>query len=137
MRNLRLLVLLLAPALFLPAATVSKPKAATKATAGHSANVPDAEVEKIFRAKLAKSAKMSPEKFTVHVQSGVATLTGHTDVVQHKGVATRMAKSSGALAVVNNIEISQAAKDKAIQNLESGRRRAQVKRSETGVRASK
>jgi hypothetical protein len=135
MRNLRLLIaILLAPALFLQATVPSKPKAAAKAATGRPATVPDAEIERAFRAKLAKSAKMSTEKFTAHVQGGVATLSGHTEVVQHKGVATRMAKSAGALAVVNNIEISQAAKDKAAKNLESGRRRAQVKRTDVVAR---
>ena len=85
-------------------------------------------MERAIRAKFAKS-KISADKFTAHVQGGVATLSGHTDVVQHKGVATRLAKSAGALAVVNNIEISQAAKDKAAQNL-AGAHRAQVKRSD-------
>jgi hypothetical protein len=136
MRNLCLLIaVLLAPALFQSAAPATPTAAAAKAKAGRAAAVSDADVEKIFRAKLAKSAKMSPEKFTVHVQGGVATLSGHTGVLQHKGAATRMAKSSGALAVVNNIEISQAAKDKAAQNLEKGRRRTQVKRTDTVARS--
>lgn len=136
MPKLRLTIaaLLLAPALFLQAAIPAKPQAATKAAASHAA-IPDAQVERTFRAKLAKSPKMSVEKFTVHVQGGVATLAGHTDVMQHKGAATRMVKSAGALAVVNNIEISQAARDKAVANLEKGRRRAQVKRTETVARS--
>lgn len=136
MPKLRLLIaVLFAPALFLQAAATPATKAATKAATSQPAAVPDSQVEKVFRAKLAKSPKMSVEKFTVHVQGGVATLSGHTDVVQHKGAATRMAKSAGALAVVNNIEISQAAKDKAAANLEKGRRRAQVKRTDTVARS--
>ena len=47
------------------------------------------------------------------VQNGVATIEGKTNVVQHKGVATRLAKTGGALAVKNNIQISEAAKEKA------------------------
>jgi hypothetical protein len=92
----------------------------------------DSDLEKAIRARFAVS-KISADKFTTHVQGGVATLEGHTDVVQHKGTATRLAKSAGALAVVNNIEISQAAKDKAQANLESGRRRTQIKRSDTAA----
>ena len=108
------------------------PTAKAAAAAAKSKTAPrlsDAEIEKVIRAKLAKS-KISVDKFTVHVQGGVATLSGHTDVIQHKGVATRLAKSGGALAVVNNIEIGQAAKEKAAQNLETGRRRAQLKRGD-------
>src|ERR1017187_1811756 len=90
----------------------------------------DKEIEAAIRAKFAKS-KISADKFTVHVQGGVATIEGKTEVVQHKGVATRLAKTGGALAVNNRIQASEAAKKKAADNLEQGRRRAQVKRGET------
>ncbi len=89
----------------------------------------DKAIEAAIRAKLEKS-KIGKDGFKVHVQGGVATWEGSTNVVQHKGAATRMAKSAGAKAVVNNIKISDAAKQQAAENLESGRRRAQVKRSE-------
>jgi len=89
----------------------------------------DVEIEKNIRARFAKS-KINEEKFQVHVQGGVATLEGKTEVVQHKGVATRLAKSGGAASVVNHIQISEAAREKAAKNLETGRRRAQVKRTE-------
>jgi hypothetical protein len=89
----------------------------------------DAEIERTIRAKFAKS-KISVDKFTVKVQGGVATIEGRSDVVQHKGTATRLAKTGGAVAVVNKIQLSQAAKDKASKNLEKGRRRAQVKRGD-------
>jgi BON domain len=89
----------------------------------------DKEIEAAIRAKLAKS-KINADKFQVHVQGGVATWEGKTDVVQHKGVATRMAKTAGAIAVNNHIQVSDAAKKKAEDNLEKGRRRAQVKRGD-------
>jgi hypothetical protein len=89
----------------------------------------DTLTEATIRAKFAKS-KINAEKFQVHVQGGVATIEGQTDVVQHKGVATRLAKSGGALAVANHIKISDAAKEKATENLETGRRRAQIKRGD-------
>jgi hypothetical protein len=41
-----------------------------------------------------------------------------------------MAKTAGAKAVVNNIQVSDSAKQKASQNLEQGRRRAQIKRGD-------
>lgn len=99
------------------------------ATAGRPA-ASDAAIEKAIRAKFAAS-KINSDKFTVHVQGGVATLEGHSDVVQRKGTATRLAKNAGAIKVVNNIQLSQAAKDKASQNLQKGLRRAQIKRGDT------
>ena len=105
------------------------PAPANRAAKSTSPRKSDAEIEKDLRARLANS-KISQDKFTVHVQGGVATIEGKTDVVQHKGVATRMAKSAGAIAVANKIEISDSAREKAAQNLETGRRRAQIKRGE-------
>ena len=89
----------------------------------------DVELEKAIRARFAQS-KAGADKFTVRVQGGVATIEGKTDVVQRKGAATRMARTSGARQVVNKIEVSQTARQKASDNLAQGRRRAQVKRSE-------
>ena len=105
-------------------------------TAAHSQKAPtkqarmsDAELEKTIRARFARS-KINANHFQVHVQGGTATLEGKTDVVQHKGTATRMAKSAGALAVNNKIQVSDAAKEKSANNLEEGRRRAQIKRGD-------
>ena len=89
----------------------------------------DSQIEAAIRAKLAKS-KIGADKFQFHVQGGVATIEGRTDVIQHKGAATRMAKTAGAVAVVNHIKISDAAKQRAEANLAQGRRRAQIKRGE-------
>jgi hypothetical protein len=89
----------------------------------------DKVIEQAIRAKLAKS-KVGKDGFTVRVQGGIAYWDGSTNVVQHKGSATRMAKTAGAIAVVNNIKVSDAAKEKAGENLDQGRRRAQVKRSD-------
>jgi hypothetical protein len=89
----------------------------------------DTQIEAIIRTKFARS-KINAEKFQVHVQGGVATIEGKTNVIQHKGTATRLAKTGGAVAVNNHIEISDAAKQKAANNLDAGRRRAQVKRGD-------
>ena len=94
----------------------------------------DAQLEAAIRAKFAKSK--SANKFTVHVQGGVATIAGKTEVVQHKGGATRMAKTAGALAVNNHVEVSEAARKKASDNLEQGRRRVQVKRGDARTQTS-
>lgn len=113
-----------------PGAT--KKQTVTK-TAGSPATPGDAALEKDIRERLNRS-KIAANKFTVRVQGGVATLEGRTDVLQHKGTATRLAKNAGAAAVVNKIEVGAAAKQKAASNLASGRRRAQVKRSEVANR---
>jgi hypothetical protein len=102
------------------------PKPPAKAVPARPA---DSQIEVAIRAKFAKS-KISANHFTVRVQGGVATLEGRTDIVQHKGVATRLAKTGGATAVNNRIRIGDAARQKAAGNLEQGRRRAQIKRSD-------
>jgi len=94
----------------------------------------DPQIEKAIQDRFAKS-KIASNKFQVRVQGGVATLTGQTGVIQHKGVATRLAKSAGAHQVVNRIQVSEAAKQKASANLATGRRRAQIKRSEASPRS--
>ena len=73
---------------------------------------------------------MAADNFTVRVQGGIATWEGKTDVIQRKGAATRMARSAGAKAVVNNIKVSEAARRQASAQLDKGARRAQVKRTE-------
>ena len=113
--------------LFGQAKTTAAPKKAAPAQ-GTSAQ-DDRQIEATIRAKLAKS-KIGKDGFTVRVQGGIAYWEGKTDVVQHKGSATRMAKTAGARMVVNNIKVSDEAKAKAAANLDEGRRRAQVKRSE-------
>jgi BON domain len=89
----------------------------------------DKQIEAAINAKLAKS-KIGKDGLKVHVQGGVATWEGSTSVLQHKGAATRMAKAAGAKSVVNHIKVGDDAKQKATDNLDSGRRRAQVKRTE-------
>lgn len=115
-------------ALFGQAKTTTAPAKKPPTAAGTNAQE-DKQIEAAIRAKLAKS-KIGKDGFTVRVQGGIAYWEGKTDVVQHKGSATRMAKTAGAKAVVNNIKISDAGKEKAAENLDDGRRRAQVKRSE-------
>jgi osmotically-inducible protein OsmY len=65
----------------------------------------DEEIEATIKSKLAKS-KIGKDGIQVHVKNGIATWTGSTTVMQHKGAATRMAKTAGATQVVNNIKIS-------------------------------
>lgn len=107
-----------------PAPQAPKPAAQSK---------PDAEIERDFRERL-KRSKLAASGFTIRVQGGVATLDGATEVVQHKGAATRMAKAAGARAVVNRIRVSDAARAKSPENLEQGRRREQRIRGEDRAR---
>lgn len=83
----------------------------------------DAEIASVFRAKLAKS-KLVGDGIEIKVERGVATLRGKTEILQHKGTATRMAKSSGATEVRNQIVISDAAKKAAVERLASARQKA-------------
>ena len=122
-----ILALLCAVALLGADASSSKPKPAPAAQ-GTSAHQ-DKEIESAIRAKLAKS-KIGQDKLNVRVQGGVAYWSGNTNVLQHKGAATRMARAAGAKLVVNNITVSDAAKQKAADNLSQGPRPAQMKRTE-------
>jgi len=92
----------------------------------------DAQIERTIKAKLAKS-KLNADHFTVSVTGGVATLEGTTNVMQHKGTMTRMAKTSGAIAVHNNIRVSDAAKAKSVAALESHRAAADPKAAAPGA----
>jgi osmotically-inducible protein OsmY len=87
------------------------------AVAQRSRVLPDAQIERNIKARLARSKMSGKEHFTVSVQGGVATLEGKTNVIQHKGVATRIAKLGGAVAVENHIQISEEARAKAAARL--------------------
>jgi osmotically-inducible protein OsmY len=91
-----------------------------------TAQVSDADIERDIKARFARS-KIASNNFQVKVQSGVATLDGTANVVQHKGIATRMARNAGARQVVNRIKVSESAKQKAMDQF--GARRATVKRA--------
>lgn len=86
----------------------------------------DAEIEATIKAKLAKS-KIGKDGLQVHVKDGVATWTGSTAVMQHKGAATRMAKTAGAIHVVNNIKVSDDTNPGAKANPSGQPRHVQVK----------
>jgi hypothetical protein len=86
----------------------------------------DAEIEATIRAKLVKS-KIGKDGFQVHVKDGVATWTGSTTVMQHKGAATRMAKAAGAVHVLNNIKVAEGSGIAVKGNLAGQPRRVQVK----------
>jgi hypothetical protein len=94
-------------------------------------NLSDSQIERDIKARLARSPKISLDKFSVKVQGGIATFEGKTNVIQHKGVATRMAKAAGAKAVVNNIQISDAARKAAADRLNDNRKKAVVAKPTT------
>jgi osmotically-inducible protein OsmY len=66
----------------------------------------DAQIEAQLHDRLAKSV-VGKDGFTAKVKAGVVYWEGTTSVSQHKGAATRMAKSSGARRVVNNIKVKK------------------------------
>jgi hypothetical protein len=104
-------------------------RTAASMAAPKRAALTDQQLEAAIRARFSRS-KIDADHFKVHVQGGVATIEGRTDVIQHKGVATRMAKTAGAVAVTNKVEIGEAARAKAAGNLDQGRRRVQVTRGD-------
>jgi len=108
------------------AASVAKPpNATTSQTKSPPRGLSDATIEQVIRMKLAKS-KIGADHFTVRVQNGVAYWEGTTDVIQHKGAATRMAKTAGAVAVVNKIQISAAGRRKAVNSVTGAMPKATV-----------
>jgi hypothetical protein len=93
--------------------------AASNTRTVHSQNTTtpsDAQIEATIRTKLAKS-KIGKDGFRFRVQRGVVTWDGTTNVMQHKGSATRMARTAGAVQVVNNIQVSASATAKSTSSL--------------------
>lgn len=105
-----LAVSMLATGLALPIPMAAASRHASAAAREHMPQT-DAQIEATLRAKLAKS-KIGKDGFRFHVEHGVVTWEGTTRVAQHKGAATRMAKSSGAARVVNNIMVTSGARAK-------------------------
>lgn len=124
MRTFALLLIGLAASLSAVAASPASKQAAVPQRA-----FSDPELEQAIRARFARS-KIAVNKFTVRVQGGTATIEGKTNIIQHKATATRLARLAGARTVRNRVEVSDQAKEAAAKNLEEGRRRARVKRSE-------
>jgi len=114
----RLLFLCLSIPCFI--AMLAHPVSATASTrptsAQHGPTPSDSQIDAIIRTKLAKS-KIGKDGFKSKVARGIVTWEGNTNVAQHKGSATRMARTAGAVQVVNNIQVSAAGKAKAAAGL--------------------
>jgi len=104
------LVLLLLPFLSLAAVSPASSPSKTASAGQQRLSVSDAELEAKIRTKLSKS-KIGKDGFRFRVQRGVVTWEGNTAIGQHKGAATRMARTSGAAGVINNIRVSSAGKE--------------------------
>ena len=76
--------------------------------AAQPAPATDSQIEAKLHDKLAKSV-IGKDGFIAKVKAGVVYWEGSTSIAQHKGAATRMAKSSGARRVVNNIQVKKIA----------------------------
>ena len=87
---------------------------ATPAPSPKKTSASDTELERLIRAKFAKS-KISVNGFSVRVESGVAIIEGRTGVIQHKGTATRLAKNAGAKRIDNRVQISDEARKRAAE----------------------
>lgn len=90
-------------------------------------NPGDAQIERTIKSKLAKS-KLAADHFTFTVVKGVVTIEGTTNVMQHKGAMTRMAKVSGATSVRNNIRVSDVARAKAAAAFAGSRKTSAISR---------
>jgi len=113
----RLFATLLAAVCLCAAPSVAMPPATSHTPTTRSGTTPsDAQIEATIRTKLAKS-KIGKDGFRFKVSRGVVTWEGTTSVIQHKGSATRMARTAGAAQVINNIQVSDSAKAKAGANL--------------------
>jgi len=113
----KILALFLFPLLALT--TVLAPRAAatppTKAAVAQPRPaVSDEQLEASIKTKLTKS-KIGKDGFHFKVQRGIVTWDGTTNIGQHKGAATRMARSSGAVQVINNIKVLNAGKDTVLR----------------------
>ncbi len=126
MRRLLWLSALMLVSGFTSAVVVQAGSAPTRPIPSARNHPSDNDIERTLRFKLAKS-KIGKDGFTVKVKNGVVFWEGTTNVMQHKGAATRMARAAGAIEVVNRIKISNEARRKAAGNLSGGIRRAQVK----------
>ncbi len=119
---MRQIIRMVTAALLLAAAL--QPAEAPKKTQPQAPGAPrwkDAELRKAIEDRFARSA-IAADKFKVEVTNGVARITGKTDVIQHKGVATRLARSMGAKQVRNEVEVSEAARKRAVEQLARGRK---------------
>jgi hypothetical protein len=116
-RYFSVLVLAAAIAGLSHAAPVARPGPGDPKSIAAKRVLPDAQIGRNMRAKFAKSKMSGTEHFTYTVQNGVVTLEGNTNVIQHKGVATRIARTSGAVGVQNHIRVSDAAKAAAAAKL--------------------
>jgi hypothetical protein len=102
---LKILALFLLPLILFPAPAVPAASSSNKSVSAEPrAPVSDAQLEATLKTKLNKS-KIGKDGFHFKVQRGVVTWEGTTNIGQHKGAATRMARSSGAAQVINNIKV--------------------------------
>ena len=91
----------------------------------------DAAIVAKIKTKIAADRLSNLWSIDVGSHEGVVTLGGTVDTPERRDRIGQVASgATGVKNVVNNIKVSDAAKETAAANLEQGRRRAQVKRSE-------
>lgn len=111
----RVLALFALPVLAVMLSFTPALKASSHTTTKAASGVPhtDSQIDATIRAKLAKS-KIGKDGFRFKVQHGVVTWEGTTNVIQHKGSATRMARTAGATQVINIFKSAPAQKRKPL-----------------------
>ena len=101
----KFLALFLLPLILVGVAPIPAAASSNKSVSAEPrAPVSDAQLEATIKTKLNKS-KIGKDGFHFKVQRGVVTWEGTTNIGQHKGAATRMARSSWAVQVINNIKV--------------------------------
>jgi len=73
----------------------------------------DAAIAARIKAKLVRS-KIGKNGLVYRVEDGTVEWTGRVAIPQHKGAATRMAKTAGARRVVNRIVVEAKPQEKAM-----------------------
>jgi hypothetical protein len=108
--------ILLLLGLIVPAERARAASTSHRAAQPQPGTASDNEIQQTLEKKLAKS-KVGKDGFRFHVSHEVVTWEGSTNVMQHKGAATRMARSAGAVQVVNNIQVSATGKTNGTKGL--------------------
>lgn len=72
----------------------------------------DEQLATEIRGRFTRS-RIAKNGFRVAVRNGIATLSGETPIVQHKGTATRLARLAGAREVINEIVVTRKAPRKS------------------------
>jgi len=100
-------------------------RAASPSRSSPGPGLTDLQLEERIREAIGRS-KAQIQNFQVRVRNGVAVLEGTANLVQHKALATRLARRAGARQVENRIQLTEAARQRLKRSHRSQPRRVQV-----------